>query len=440
MQQICTLIDASWIIPVVPANKVFEDHSLAISKDKIVDILPRSEASKKYKADKYIDLHGHALIPGLINTHTHAAMSLLKGYADDLPLSEWLNEHIWPAEGKHVSHDFVYDGASIAIAEMIKCGTTTFNDMYFFPEATAKAAESAGIRACIGIIALEFPSAYAQNFDEYILKGIELHKNYATSSLISTMLAPHAPYTVSPESLQKINRLAKEMGLHTQMHIHETAFEIDQAEKETGNSPITNLNEIDFLSSKLLAVHMTQLTDAEIALISEKGVSVAHCPESNLKLASGFCPIAKLIEDEVNVCLGTDGSASNNDLDMLGEMRTAALLAKGISGKANAVPAHTALEIATINGAKALGMDNKTGSLEVGKQADITAIDLNKIESTPIYDPISQIVYATTRDQISNVWVAGKQLLDNRKLTTLDESKLICVAKGWQRKISAQTA
>ena len=436
MQQICTLIDATWVIPVVPANRALENHSVAISNDKIIDVLPTNEANKKYAPKAHHKLEDHALIPGFINTHTHAAMALLKGFADDLPLSEWLNNHIWPTEGKHVSHQFVYDGASIAIAEMIKSGTTTINDMYFFPEATARAAEDAGIRANIGIIALDFPSAYAQNFEEYISKGLELHAKYESSPMISTMFAPHAPYTVSPEKLQKIRSLAQDKNLKLQMHIHETAFEVEQAETETGNRPLTSLNQIDFLGSNLIAVHMTQLTDSEIALISEKGVSVAHCPESNLKLASGFCPIAKLIEDEVNVCLGTDGSASNNDLDMLGEMRTAALLAKGVSGKANAIPAHTALEIATINGAKAMGMEDKVGSLEPGKQADIVAIDLSKIESAPVYDPISQIVYATSRDQITNVWVAGKQLLADKALTTLNEVELISKAKSWKEKVS----
>ncbi|THB69523.1 MAG: TRZ/ATZ family hydrolase [Gammaproteobacteria bacterium] len=437
MENICTLIEAKWLIPVVPSNTALENHALAVSDGKIIDILPRDAAQKKYNPERYISLADHALIPGLINTHTHAAMALLKGFADDLPLNEWLNNHIWPAEGKFVSNDFVYDGASIAIAEMIKSGTTTLNDMYFFPSATAKAAEDAGIRACVGIIALEFPSAYAQNFDDYIEKGIRVHNKYKTHELISTMFAPHAPYTVSPEGLAKISQLAHDMDLQIQMHIHETTFEVEQSKTETGKSPLANLNHAEFLNSNLLAVHMTQLTDAEIALISKKGISVVHCPESNLKLASGFCPISKLIEANVNVCLGTDGSASNNDLDMLGEMRTAALIAKGVSGKADAVPAHTALEIATINGAKALGLADKIGSLEIGKQADITAIDLSKIESAPVYEPISQIVYATTREQITNVWVAGKQLLDNRKLTTLNEPELISRANEWKLKISA---
>lgn len=436
MKSISTLIDAKWIIPVVPAGLILENHSLAIKDDIIIDILPTDIAEEKYKPLDRFHLENQALIPGLINTHTHTAMSLLKGFADDLPLSEWLNNHIWPTEGKHVSPDFVYDGSQIAIAEMIRSGTTTFNDMYFFPESTAAAASEAGIRACIGLIALEFPSAYAQNIDEYIAKGLELFEKYKSSELISTMFAPHAPYTVSPPALERIQNLAKENDLPIQMHIHETAFEVEQAEKETGDTPLANLNQIGFLTSKLLAVHMTQLTDAEISLISEKKVSVVHCPESNLKLASGFCPVAKLIDSQVNVCLGTDGSASNNDLDMISEMRTAALLAKGVSKKADAVPAQTALEMATINGAKALGLENIIGSLQHGKQADITAIDLGKIESAPVYDPISQIVYATSRSQVSNVWVAGRQLLNSGNLTTLKESKLISKANQWKQKIS----
>lgn len=437
MKKICTLIDAKWIIPVDPVGQVYTDHSLAILNSKIIDILPTEEANNKYQPQNKIELQGHALIPGLINTHTHAAMSLLKGFADDLPLIDWLNNHIWPAEGKHVSHDFVLDGSEIAIAEMIKSGTTTFNDMYFFPEATAQAAKKAGIRASIGLIALEFPSAYAQDADEYITKGLKLFDQFKSDPLISMMFAPHAPYTVSPNTLKRVKTLADELDLHIQMHIHETAFETEQSVKENGGRPIANLDQIGFISSELLAVHMTQLTDEEIDLLAEKNVSVAHCPESNLKLASGFCPIAKLIDKEVNVCLGTDGSASNNDLDMFGEMKTAALLAKGVSGNAEAIPATTALQMATMNGAKALGLDEQIGSLEIGKQADITAIDLSKIESVPVYDPVSQIVYATTRNQVSDVWVAGKQLLSNRALTTLDESALIAKAEKWQEVISA---
>ncbi len=432
MKPICTLIDAKWIIPVEPVGKIYTEHSLAISNSKIIDILPTIEASKKYQPQNKIELGDHALIPGLINCHTHIAMSLLKGFADDLPLVEWLNNHIWPAEGEHVSHEFVADGSEIAIAEMLKSGTTTFNDMYFFPEATAQIANSIGIRACIGLIALEFPSAYAQNADEYIAKGLKLFDKYKSNPLISMMFSPHAPYTVSPVTLKRIKTLADELELNIQMHIHETAFETEQSVKENGARPIANLDEIGFISSELIAVHMTQLSDDEINLLAEKNVSVAHCPESNLKLASGFCPITKLIDNNVNVCLGTDGSASNNDLDMFGEMKTAALLAKGVSGKADSVPAETALQIATINGAKALGIANETGSLEIGKQADITAINLGGIESLPIYDPVSQIVYASTRDQVTDVWVAGKQLLSNRVLTTIDEPELINKAKKWQ--------
>lgn len=438
MDQICSQIDAKWIIPAEPAGKIYTDCSLIISNSKIIDILPTTDADEKYEPKNRVKLNGHALIPGLINTHTHAAMSLLKGFADDIALIEWLNNHIWPAEGKHVSHEFVLDGSQIAIAEMIKSGTTTFNDMYFFPEATAQVAKKAGIRASVGLIALEFPSAYAQNADEYIAKGLKLFDKYKSDPLISMMFAPHAPYTVSPDTLKRVKTLADELDLHIQMHIHETPFETEQSIRENGGRPLTNLDNIGFISSELLAVHMTQLTDDEIKLLAEKDVSVAHCPESNLKLASGFCPIAKLVDNNVNVCLGTDGSASNNDLDMLSEMKTAALLAKGVSGKADAIPAATALQMATINGAKALGLSDQIGSLEIGKQADIAAVDLSKIESLPIYDPISQIVYATTRDQISDVWVAGKQLLSSGVLTTLDEPALIAKAKKWQETISTE--
>ena len=434
--QVDTLIHARWIIPVEPESVTYEHHSLVIHQGKIIDLLPTDLAKQKYKASTTENLENHALLPGLINCHTHVPMTLMRGIADDLALMDWLQNHIWPLEQKWISPAFVKDGTDLAIAEMLLGGTTCFNDMYFFPEVTAQQALEHGIRAKVGLIVIDFPSAWAQNSEEYIAKGLALQEQLRHSTLCSTAFAPHAPYTVSDEPLQKIRTLADELDLPVHMHIHETAFEVDQAQTESGQRPIQRLNALGLINPSLVAVHMTQLNDEEISLFAESGAHIVHCPESNLKLASGFCPVAKCLAAGVNVALGTDGAASNNDLDMFGEMRTAALLAKGVSGDASAVPAMTALKMATINGAKALGIEDITGSLTIGKAADVIAIDLSALETQPIFSPISQIVYAASRQQVSDVWVAGKRLLNTRQLTTIDVDALKEKTKLWQQRIT----
>jgi 5-methylthioadenosine/S-adenosylhomocysteine deaminase len=436
-----TLINAQWVISVDPANNksennILEHHSIAINDGKILAILPTEKAQHKYSALKVHDLDKHAVMPGLINCHTHAAMNLFRGLADDLPLMEWLNEHIWPAEQEWISPEFVNDGTRHAIAEMIRGGTTCFNDMYFFPDQAAEVAVETGIRAVIGLILIDFPTAWAKDADEYLVKGEQVHDKYRHNSHIHTAFAPHAPYTVSDEPLQRINILAEELDIPIHMHVHETADEVKQSEEQFGKRSIQRLHELGLLSPRLTAVHMTQLIEEEIALLSAQGVHVVHCPESNLKLASGFCPVSELLQQGINVALGTDGAASNNDLDMFGEMRTAALLAKGSTGNSSALPAHQVLEMATINGAKALGIDHITGSLTKGKAADVIAIDLNTIESQPLYDPVSHLIYAASRNQVSDVWVAGKQLLRNRQLTSIDENLVLRKTSDWQEKIS----
>ncbi|MDX1812652.1 MAG: TRZ/ATZ family hydrolase, partial [Gammaproteobacteria bacterium] len=382
------------------------------------------------------NLDSHALIPGLINAHTHASMNLLRGYADDLALMDWLQNHIWPAEAKHVGPEFVYEGTQLAIAESIRGGVTCFNEMYFFPDEAAKAVDQAGFRACVGLIVIDFPTVWAGNAEEYLTKGLALHDELRHHDRITTAFAPHAPYTVSDEPLKKIVTYAEELDIPVHMHVHETAFEVAQAVQDKGMREIARLQQLGLISPRLMAVHMTQLEDDEIQLCAENNVSVVHCPESNMKLASGFCPVHKLQEAGVNVCLGTDGAASNNDLDMIGEMQSAALIAKAVAQNASAVPAHTALEMATINGAKALGIDEITGSLKSGKAADVIAINLSAIETQPLFNPVSHIVYSATREQVSHVWVNGKLLLDNRKLTTLDEQHLLANARKWNQKLN----
>ena len=431
-----TCIHCEWLVTVNENDAVFEDHCVVVDKGRIKDILPSVNAREAYRAEEDVDLSGHALIPGLINTHTHAAMNLLRGYADDLPLMDWLQNHIWPAEGKHVDQQFVEDGTTAAIAEMIRGGTTCFNDMYFFPNAAARAASEAGIRAVVGLIVLDFPTAWANNADEYIAKGTELHDELRNNPLVSTAFAPHAPYTVSEEPLRKVATYSNELEIPVHIHVHETAGEVAQFQSEHGLRPLQRLDEVGLLSPNLLAVHMTQLQDAEIERFAESGAHVLHCPESNMKLASGFCPVKQLSDAGCNIALGTDGAASNNDLDMFGEMRTAALIAKGSSGDASAFPAEQVLRAATINGAKALGLDGEVGSIDIGKAADLVAVDFNHPALRPVYDPVSHLVYSAGRDDVSNVWVAGKALLRNRTHCTVDLKNVLNNAQKWAKKIT----
>jgi len=431
-----TIINARWIIPVEPEGIVHENYSLIIQDGKILDILPAPRAKSMYQGSTVLNLDDHALIPGLINAHTHAAMSLFRGLADDLPLMNWLNDHIWPAESTWVSHEFVHDGTQLAIAEMLRGGTTCFNDMYFFPDAAARVASNAGIRAAIGLIIIDFPTVWAANAQEYLNKGLELHDQYRHDPMISTVFAPHAPYTVSDQPLTHIQTLAEELDLPIHIHVHETEDEIIKSHEHHDVRPLQRLEDLGLLTPRLLAVHMTQLLDVEIERFSSAGAHVIHCPESNLKLASGLCPAHKLLSAGINVALGTDGAASNNDLDMFGEMRTAALLAKAVANDASAVPAATALRMATLNGARALGLDEKTGSLVIGKSADVVAVYMGDVESAPVYHPASQLVYATGRDKVTDVWVGGRQLLKDRELITLDEHAIKEKARAWQARIA----
>ncbi|MCP4992350.1 MAG: TRZ/ATZ family hydrolase [Gammaproteobacteria bacterium] len=432
-----TLIHARWVVTVNSENRLLEQSAIAVQDGKIIDILPSDKARNKYIANENHDLPNHALIPGLINAHTHASMSLLRGLADDLPLMTWLHEHIWPAEQRWISEEFIADGTRLAIAEMIRGGTTCYNDMYFFPDITGHVTAAAGMRAVVGLILIDFPSAWASGPDEYLQRGLEVHDQFRNHGLITTAFAPHAPYSVSDAPLERARILADELEIPIHIHLHETEDEVRQASEKTGKRPLQRFQELGLLSPALTAVHMTQLEDSEIELFATSGGSVVHCPESNLKLASGFCPVKKLIDAGINVALGTDGAASNNDLDMFSEMRTAALLAKGVAGDASALNANQALRMATINGAQALGIADQTGSLEVGKAADLVAVNLGELETQPLYHPVSQLVYATGRERVSDVWVAGNQLLHERKLTTLDSSEILQRTREWGERIAA---
>jgi 5-methylthioadenosine/S-adenosylhomocysteine deaminase len=394
------------------------------------------DAESSISATTNIHLDSHALIPGLVNVHGHAAMSLLRGIADDIPLKQWLEQVVWPMESKFVSAEFVRSGANLAIAEMISSGTTCFADMYFFPDQVASAALDANIRVQLASPVLDFPTIWAQDAEEYIYKATQLHDNYRNSELVHTAFGPHAPYTVSDQPLMKISTLAEELDVPIHMHVHETATEVEEAVQADGRRPLQRLAELGLLGPRLICVHATQLIDTEIELLAAHGASVAHCPESNLKLASGLCQVAKLLDAGVNVALGTDGCASNNDLDMFSEMRCAALLAKIVAADASALPAAQALELATINAARALGLDTVIGSLETGKYADITAVNLDRLNTMPLYNPVSQLVYAAQASQVSHVWCGGKLIFENGELKTMDRGLLKESVITWQQKIS----
>ena len=438
MQTIDTLISARWVVPVDPPGVVLHDHAVAIDGDRLLAVLPAAEARARYEPREHLVLSRHVLIPGLINAHTHAAMSLFRGLADDLPLDQWLNGHIWPAEARWVNHRFCHDGVLLSAAEMLRGGTTCINDMYFFPDATAQAAREVGIRAHVGLILIDFPTAWAKTADEYFAKGLALRDDLRASGLITTALAPHAPYTVSDESLTRARILAEQLDLQIHIHVHETPGEVRESEARYGLRPLERLRRLGLVSPRLAAVHMTTLSDEEIVMLATEGAHVIHCPESNLKIASGLCPVAQLLRAGVSVALGTDGAASNNDQDMLGEMRTAALLAKGISGDPTAVPAHEALAMATLYGARALGLEGQIGSLTPGKAADVVAVDLGDPLTQPVYDPVSHLVYAASRHDVSDVWIAGRPLLRNGEFTQLDVAAISETVTDWAQRIAAE--
>lgn len=432
------LLLPTWLVPVEPAGVVLKDHGVGIRDGRIVFIGPRAQALKLV-ATQTLELPDMLLSPGLINAHGHAAMTLFRGMADDLPLMTWLEQHIWPAEAKWVDEDFVRDGTNLAIAEQIKGGITCFSDMYFYPKVASECVHNSGIRAQIAIPILDFPIPGASNADESLRQAVEMFADLKFHPRIKIAFGPHAPYTVGDENLEKIRVIADELDAAIHMHVHETAFEVHQAVEQNAERPVARLARLGLLGPRFQAVHMTQISDDDLAMLVESNSSVIHCPESNLKLASGFCPVERLWQAGVNVAVGTDGAASNNDLDLLGETRTAALLAKAVAGSATALDAHRALRMATLNGARALGIESDTGSIEIGKAADLVAFDLSGLAQQPVYDPVSQLIYATGRDCVKHLWVGGKQLLDDRRLTRLDEQQLCATARAWGERISGHT-
>jgi 5-methylthioadenosine/S-adenosylhomocysteine deaminase len=430
------LIEAGFVVPVVPHGVVLEDHAVAVTAGRIVAILPLAEARTRFAPRETVARPDAALIPGMVNAHTHNPMTLLRGVADDLPLKVWLQQHIWPIEGAVIGPDFVADGITLAIAEMLRGGTTCVNENYFFPDVQAATYKRHGFRARVGLPVIDFPTAWAASDDEYFEKAGEVHDQWRDDALIATAFAPHAPYTVNDANFERVRMLSDQLDVPVHLHLHETAQEVEQSIEKHGQRPIARLDRLGLVNDRLIAIHMTQLTEAEIHLCAERGVSVVHCPESNLKLASGFCPACALERAGVTLAVGTDGCASNNDLDMFSETRTAALLAKAVAQDAAALDAFSALRAATLGGAKAIGFDDRIGSIEPGKEADLVCVDLSALETQPLHHVVSQLIYATGRQQVSDVWIAGKAKLRQRVLVEMDIDSVIANARQWRERIA----
>ena len=432
-----TLIDARWVIPVEPAGAVLGHHSVVITAGAISDVLPTEEAQRRYTPREHYILDEHVLIPGLVNLHTHAAMTLMRGVRDDVTLMEWLNSYIWPAELHYASAEMVRDGTLLACAEMMRGGITCFNDMYFFPEAAGDAVLHAGMRAALGIIVVEFQSPYASDAGDYLAKGLAMRDSRRDEPLLSFCIAPHAPYSVSDATFERIATYSAELDLPVHLHLHETVDEVRESIKAHGERPLARMRRLGLLGPSLIAVHAVHVDTGEVDLLAAEGVHVAHCPTSNLKLASGIAPVAAMRKAGINVGLGTDSAASNNRLDVFSELRLAALLAKGSTADATALSAQDALEMATLNGARALGLEEHIGSLKAGKRADVVAVDLSALELSPCYDPLSHLVYAAGREHVSHVWIDGKLRVKDREIIDLDSAELKAKARYWREKIQA---
>ena len=435
IDRVDSIINAGWLIPILPHKKILTGHSVAITDGKISHILPKEKA-KYFVSKEVFDLPNHALLPGLVNCHGHAAMSLLRGLADDMPLMPWLQNIIWPVEKKYVSEEFVRDGTELAIAEMLLSGTTTFSDMYFFPETVAEVAIASGIRCQISFPILDFPSNWAESAEEYLSKGLAIRDRFNHINLISTIFGPHSTYTLKDNNLSTISTLASELDVGIQIHLHETNQEVLEGLAERGERPIETLFKLGLLGPKTQCVHMTDLNNKDIELLSRTGAQVIHCPESNMKLASGICPTSKLLNAGVNVGIGTDGPASNNDLNLFGELKSATLLAKINSMDPTALTASEALTLGTLGGAKALGMDKNIGTIEVGKLADLIAVDLHQIEMQPIHDVFSQLIYVNNGSHVTHSWIQGEQIMHERELLKIDQDNLRRRILKWQNKLS----
>lgn len=435
MQPVDCILCGDYILTMNENMDIILNGAIVISGNKIIDLGSKEVILEKYRSEKILDGSNRVLLPGFINTHTHAAMVYFRGLADDLPLKEWLEGHIWPAENHWLSPEFISDAIELACLEMLKAGITTYNDMYFFGSSAALSTKNIGMRAVLGAGILDFPTASAKNADEYLLKAEDFSRQWLGDELIIPSIAPHAIYTCSAETFKKAKSLAEELGLLLHIHLSETEWEVKESLLRFGKRPVEYLNEIGFLDRNVLAAHCVWLDDKEINILSDKGVGVSHCIESNLKLSSGIAPVFKMINSNVKVSFGTDSAASNNDLNILSEMSTAAKVHKAINNNPTALDAKTILKMATIWASDALGLSDKIGSLEKGKLADIISINLRKPHLTPIFDLYSHIVYAAQASDVDLVMVNGRLVINDGKLLTTDSDRILEKANEWGKKI-----
>jgi len=440
MESVDTLLTARWVVPVEPDGRVLEHHAVAVRDGRIVEVLPAVEARLRYDARETIDRRHHVLLPGLVNAHTHAAMVLLRGRAENLPLDPWLRKAIGPLERRWVDPEYVRDGTELAIAEMLRCGITCFADMHLWPEVVAQTAAAAHVRTSVGLVVTEAATSWASTADEYIDRGMRLRDEYRGDPLVSMHFAPQAPYSVSDTTIARVRRLADELDLPVAMHLHETAREVEQSLEKHGKRPLARLAALGLASPQLVAIHMTQVTPEDLDTLAAAGASVVHCPESNLKLGAGICPVARLIGRGVRVALGTDGAASNNDLDLLAEARIAGLVSSGVGAAPGELVAADLLRMATLEGARTLGLGELTGSLLPGKWADLCCIDLREPRSWPVHDVATAIIYAASSRQVTDTWVAGRRLLAEGRLTSIDEPKVLERAATWSERLDATAA
>jgi 5-methylthioadenosine/S-adenosylhomocysteine deaminase len=420
-ERVDLLIRGGTILTMDSQDRVIENGALAVRGDTIIAVGDSAELSRRYTARRVIYATGKAVLPGLINTHTHAPMTLFRGIADDLDLQEWLTKYIFPAEKKNVTRDFVYWGMMLACLEMIQSGTTTFADMYYFEDAVAEAAAKAGMRAVPGETILDFPSPDSPTVAEalaYTKRFIEKWRNHP---LITPAVAPHAAYTCSTDTLLGAKKLADEYGVPLLIHLSETQPEVEEIKKKYNATPVEYLERIGFLSERVLAAHVVHVNESEIATLKKRNVGAAHNPQSNMKLASGAAPVVQMLAAGLALGLGTDGAASNNNLDMFTEMKVATLLQKHLSRDPRALSARDVLRMATINGARALDKEKDIGSLEAGKKADLIIVKLDSPHQIPLYDVGSQLVYATKSSDVETAIINGKVVMSARRVLTLNE-------------------
>jgi len=436
-RQVSLVVSGGTVVTVDAANRVIANGAVAVDGADIVAVDTAENISRQFRGRETIDTSGQIVLPGLINTHTHAAMVLFRGLADDLALSEWLTKYIFPAEAKTVSPEFVRSGTRLAALEMIESGTTTFVDMYYFEEEVAAVTKAAGLRGVLGQTVIQFPVADAKTPADALVRAEAFIKTFKDDPLVTPAVAPHAMYTLDGPTLKASRDLSKRYGVPTLIHLAETRDEIQTAQERFKSSPVAYLDSLGFLGPGVLGAHGVWVSDADIAILKSRGVGVSHNPESNMKLASGTAPVPAYLRAEVNIGLGTDGAASNNDLDMFEAMRVAALLHKHASADPRALSARTALEMATIRGARALGMDKRIGSLEPRKHADLITVSTDGARQTPMYDPVSHLVYVIRGDDVQNTIVNGQVLMRDRKVLTLDEKAVIAEGRGWIEKVRA---